>query len=140
VVYGLLYDWDAALTAIPEGWHLLTGKEYATLYEYLGQVTHKDGYSVDEVLKDTLLWDPSITRGTNISGFSALPAGGRSPVKYEYDRRPSYGSLSLATFWWTADENSYFAGYFGINSAYILGGSDLIKKAFCSVGCVRNTN
>lgn len=136
--YGLLYDWDAAKQAVPAGWHLPSSKEYAILYEYLMAVIHIDAWQVDEHVKDSKLWDPSITRGTNISGFSALPAGGRGPVKYESDGRPGYGNLGLGTIWWTSNENDYLAGYSGINVAHVIGGSDLIKKAFSSVRCIRN--
>ena len=34
--YGVLYNWPAALTACPEGWHLPSDEEWTTLTSYLG--------------------------------------------------------------------------------------------------------
>jgi uncharacterized protein (TIGR02145 family) len=34
--YGYLYDWDAARTVAPEGWHLPTLEDWHTFYKYLG--------------------------------------------------------------------------------------------------------
>ena len=133
--YGRLYTWTAAKIATPEGWHLPSGKEWAELYEYLMAVTRTDAYSVDEILKDTILWDPSIPKGNNISGFSARPAGSRYDLKNNLGQ---FEGLSFLTFWWTADDNVDVAGYFGINNLYILGGSNQNKNVFQSVRYIRN--
>ena len=33
--YGRLYDWEASLTVCPDGWHLGSDEEWATLIKYL---------------------------------------------------------------------------------------------------------
>lgn len=54
--YGVLYNWYAALTAAPPGWHLSTDAEWTILN----------------------------TRATNYSCFSALPGGGRYYNSFAY--------------------------------------------------------
>ncbi|MDD4178128.1 MAG: FISUMP domain-containing protein, partial [Bacteroidales bacterium] len=34
--YGVLYNWPAALTACPQGWHLPSDNEWTILTDYLG--------------------------------------------------------------------------------------------------------
>ena len=33
--YGRLYDWEAAMTACPDGWHMASDDEWSTLIKYL---------------------------------------------------------------------------------------------------------
>ncbi|MDD2832372.1 MAG: FISUMP domain-containing protein [Bacteroidales bacterium] len=73
--YGVLYNWAAALTACPEGWHLPSDLEWTTLTDYLGGVDVAGG-KMKEI--GTCHWNtPSLIPATNESGFSALPGGGR---------------------------------------------------------------
>ena len=80
--YGVLYNWHAALTACPSGWHLPTETEWQTLEMHVAL----DEIDVDRIewrgrpellgtkLRSTSGWD-SDGNGDNSSGFNALPAG-----------------------------------------------------------------
>jgi len=83
--YGVLYNWNAALNACPDGWHLPTDDEWKTLEMYLGMSQSEsddvDWRGTDEggKLKETGTtnwWSPN-TGATNSSGFTALPGGFR---------------------------------------------------------------
>jgi uncharacterized protein (TIGR02145 family) len=84
-VYGRLYNWSAALTACPDGWHLPSDDEWKTLEMHLGMsqsVADDDGWrGTDEggKLKETgtTHWDSPNTGASNISGFTAIPGGNR---------------------------------------------------------------
>lgn len=94
--YGVLYNWPAALTACPAGWHLPTDAEWSTLTAYLG-----GGSTAGDKMKEkgTTHWEYPNDAATNSSGFTALPGGVRSL---------SYGFLSLtemAQFWSATDSN-----------------------------------
>lgn len=75
--YGRLYNWYAVTDPrglAPSGWHVPTDAEITQLTDYLGG----DKYSptTGAKLKSTSGWKNN-GNGTNESGFSALPAGGR---------------------------------------------------------------
>ena len=128
-VYGRLYNWDAALTACPDGWHLPTDTEWTTLTDYLG------GENVAGVkLKDTTTthWNPP-NPGTNSSGFTALPGGHRNISGYFYSRGNS-GS------WWSATEDG---PNYSWRRALFLGGEGVLRnlnfKSYgYSVRCLRD--
>ena len=81
--YGVLYNWHAALTACPEGWHLPSDDEWKQLEMYLGmsqELAYAFGWrGTDEggKLKETgtTHWTSPNTGATNESGFSAFPGG-----------------------------------------------------------------
>ena len=85
-VYGVLYSWDKAQTACPEGWHLPTSEEWSTLEMYLGMDyntahdvnnTNSRGDNEGGMLKKTgtKYWKSPNTGASNIAGFYALPGG-----------------------------------------------------------------
>ncbi len=87
--YGVLYNWPAANTACPEGWHLPTDSEFKTLQNYLinnGYGFDGDGEDIAKALAAKTNWDNSSFPGTpgnsvdnnNKSGFSGLPGGNLS--------------------------------------------------------------
>jgi len=91
--YGVLYNWAAALSACPIGWHLPSDAEWTQLTTYLG------GESVaGSKLKEagTTHWVNPNTGATNETGFSAL-AGGRYAI-LSFDDQLSRG------YWWSATE------------------------------------
>jgi uncharacterized protein (TIGR02145 family) len=96
-IYGRLYDWDTAMEACPDGWHLPTNLEWDQLYRYVdgtsGEESPYDSPTAGKYLKAKNGWGKG-ANGTDDYGFSALP-GGSNGV---YD-----------SFWWTADEN--YEGY-----------------------------
>jgi uncharacterized protein (TIGR02145 family) len=74
--YGALYNWYAANTGklCPAGWHVPSVNEFNTLINFLGGETIAGGK-----LKEagTSHWAAPNLDATNLSGFSALPGGGR---------------------------------------------------------------
>jgi uncharacterized protein (TIGR02145 family) len=90
--YGRLYDWDAARSACPEGWHLPTEAEWDVLAQTVG------GANVaSKMLKSKSGWK-SKGNGVDAFGFSALPAGRRYPDG-------SFAWVGNAAFFWSSTEN-----------------------------------
>lgn len=93
--YGVLYNWPAAMTACPTGWHLPSNDEWITLTTFLGGESIAGGK-----LKDggTIYWNAPNTGATNETGFTALPGGSR-------DRNTdTYYHLGNLGFYWTSTE------------------------------------
>ncbi|MFA5817624.1 MAG: FISUMP domain-containing protein [Bacteroidales bacterium] len=74
--YGVLYNWEAAKTACPSGWHLPSDAEWNILEDYLGAVPGKK-------MKSTTEWAEN-GNGDNSSGFNALPGGHRASGGFYY--------------------------------------------------------
>jgi len=93
--YGVLYNWNAALTACPVGWHLPTNAEWTTLTTYLGGQTTAGGK-----LKQTgtTLWNFPNTAATNETEFNAIPGG------YRDYSAPTYYLLGNVGFYWSSSE------------------------------------
>ncbi|MEA3445067.1 MAG: FISUMP domain-containing protein, partial [Bacteroidota bacterium] len=139
-IYGRLYTWLAASNSAinlndtiqgicPTGWHLPSDTEWETLAVYIandnggtsnGYVVGGSGGDdwelVGDHLKSTTGWNTG--NGTDDYGFSALPAGFRYYLGYNY----YYYYLDLGTFWWSATEsssNEYFDRYIGIDHSFL---------------------
>jgi uncharacterized protein (TIGR02145 family) len=95
--WGALYNWyvvdPANLKKIaPAGWHVPTDAEWTVLETYLGGST-----VAGKKMKTTTGWADN-GNGTDESGFSGLPGGGRW-------RNGSYNNSQSGTgFWWGATE------------------------------------
>ena len=146
--YGVLYNWPAALTACPSGWHLPSDSEWTQLENYLSD----NGYNYDgtigggskkfaKSMAATTLWNTSSATGAignnlsanNSSGFSGLPGGGRSGSG-NFDHVGDFG------YWWSAAKGSISYAwnrylYYGSSTMYRYGGS---KEYGFSVRCVRD--
>jgi uncharacterized protein (TIGR02145 family) len=116
-IYGLLYTWAAAMNGeassdgnpsgvqgiCPTGWHVPSDSEWKELEMFLG-MSQSDadaaqvwrGTDEGTELKTTFGWN-SDGNGTNLSGFSALPAGFR-----HFDA--NFGSLGIAALFWNSTE------------------------------------
>jgi uncharacterized protein (TIGR02145 family) len=98
--YGVLYNWEQAKIACPEGWHLATDKEWKTLEAALGMTAEEldgTGWRGDEegqYLKTSTQWVKGEKASTPIS-FRALPVG--------YSDGTYQGLKEKARFW-TASE------------------------------------
>jgi len=69
--YGKLYNWEAAMMACPNGYHLPTRQEWDELVDYVG------GDNVaSKMLKKRNGWNKN-SNGTDVYGFGALPGGKR---------------------------------------------------------------
>jgi len=94
--YGVLYNWPAALTACPEGWHLPTDAEWTTLTDYLGGDDVAGGKMKEAGLSH---WDSPNEGATNSSGFTALPCG------YRY-REGKFYNIGFYGDWWSSTQLS----------------------------------
>jgi uncharacterized protein (TIGR02145 family) len=84
-VYGALYNWTAAQSCCPEGWHLPSDQEWLTMETYINsnkgifdRTTYGWGYvwwGLGAHLWHTSGWKNN-KNGINTYGFSALPGGG----------------------------------------------------------------
>jgi len=89
--YGRLYDWEAAMSACPAGFHLPTEKEWTALRDYAGG----EG-DAGEKLKAKSGWLGN-GNGTDEFGFAALP-GGTSNSSDGFTYAGYFG------YWWSATE------------------------------------
>jgi len=101
--YGVLYNWMAAHTACPSGWHLPTQIEWRSLEVYTGGTSYS--------LKAATLWSAHTGSVNNDDfSFSALPGGYHSPEQffslatYGYAISPAaFDAVGTKGFWWTDD-------------------------------------
>ena len=108
--YGVLYNWPAALTACPEGWHLPSDAEWTQLEEYLiANGYNYDGTTTGNKIAKSMAnysgWNTSTVTGAigntdypeywNKSGFSALPGGYR-------DYTGKFYYLGFYGYWWSS--------------------------------------
>ena len=106
--YGKLYNGYAVSTGklCPKGWHIPTDAEWTQLETYLGSNAGLKMKSIGNSTDGTGLWGKyTNTEGTNTSGFSGLPGGGRNGDG-------TYASMGSLGFWWSSTEyNTYGAWY-----------------------------
>jgi len=147
-IYGVLYQWEAAKTACPEGWHLPSNDEWAELERYLKE----NGYSYDGVsghlyiakaLATDYAWQESDKEGTigntdyqemrNKSGFSALPGSSRRNDGLFFD-------VGGYCHWWSATESDTVYTYtrylnYDYTKVFRL---DFHKTNGFSIRCIKN--
>ena len=148
--YGVLYNWPAALTACPAGWHLPSDAEWTQLENYLADNGHNyDGTTgggrekIAKSLASASGWNSHSGTGTvgntdypayrNKSGFTALPGG----YRYNYG---AFYYVGLIGYWWSSTENdtsSAWSLYLLFNVSYVSRNYDFKDYGF-SVRCVRD--
>jgi len=143
--YGRLYNWEAALTACPDGWHLPSDQEWATLIKYLDPEADSNAVGVESEIaggmmktrgtfeSGTGLWLSPNVGATNSSGFSAVPGGARWPDG-------TYLVLHMHAIFWTSTEYDAETVWFrildyGLKSLY-RDHSNVTKPMGLSVRCV----
>jgi uncharacterized protein (TIGR02145 family) len=94
--FGVLYNWLAALTACPSGWHLPSDAEWTTLSTFLGGESVAGGKMKET---GTIHWGSPNDGATNESGFSGLPGGARY-------RDGTFGEVGYLGYWWSSSEYS----------------------------------
>jgi uncharacterized protein (TIGR02145 family) len=104
--YGRLYTWEAALNACPEGYHLPTEEEFATLISNVGGKE-----TAGKMLKSTTGWYED-GHGVDKYGFNVLPAGGRYG-----DGDFDYAGTS-ALFWSATEGGEDYAYILALNYSY----------------------
>ncbi len=97
--YGRLYDWEAAQTACPAGWHLPSNQEWEQMADHLGGVLIAGGK-----MKTTTRWNPPNLGATNESGFSGRPAG----IRYS----DGFIGLRDITLYWSATQDDFEPDFF----------------------------
>ena len=130
-IYGKLYNWYAVTDVkglCPTGWHVATDSDWTSLTVNYGL----DAAAGNE-LKSTTLWTIG-NANTNISGFGALPGGGRSPG--------GFGDINNKGFWWTStpdpsDTDKAYVRSMQYNFDTVLRNTESNKYGF-SVRCVKN--
>ncbi len=148
--YGVLYNWPAALTACPAGWHLPSDAEWTQLENYLADNGHNyDGTTdggrskIAKSLASASGWNSYSGTGAvgntdypayrNKSSFTALPGGSR-------DGYGTFGDVGYEGYWWSSTEGSTSNAWFrylhyGSSSGYR---NDYYKDCGFSVRCVRD--
>ncbi len=136
-VYGALYNWrtiyyqtNNSRNICPEGWHVPDDNEWDTLTTYLGGLTVAGGK-----LKETGTshWISPNTRGTNLSGFTAVPGG------FGSFNGTSYTRLGEMGYWWSS---ARFEDYAGWARVIYKNNSDImrvyVQASEMSVRCVKD--
>lgn len=116
--HGRLYHWQNAISAIPEGWHLPSNKDWLRLCKTLTGKTVKDYIGKDQsiagvgrLLKTKTLWEKDKdfdSEGIDACGFSALPSGCIGSYTFA-----EFGSL--ASFWSSNGGKKYAYHFFLYN-------------------------
>jgi uncharacterized protein (TIGR02145 family) len=128
-VYGRLYDWEAARTACPAGWHLPDTTEWKALIAHVeGENSCSD--CAGKFLKVASGWNAYqgvYGNGTDAYGFSALPAGGDFTPGFE------------GTWWNASQESAAYAYYYQMSYSHDKAGrASASKSSPFSVRCVMN--
>lgn len=99
LVFGKMYTWSEAMNTCPEGWRLPERSEYIDLFNIIGGAE-----TAGTKLKSSEHWDYSEEApvGTDIYGFSALPAGVST-----FPESNQFGFLNLIGEWWTSHVTTY---------------------------------
>ena len=123
--YGVLYNWQSARRSCPIGWHLPSKDDWNKLLNELWPNT-------SEKMRTTSGWD-NANRSTNVSGFSALPAG-------QLNNQGEFAGMGNASYFQSSTESSSERSWFSsIHSASINVLPDIgYKKAGYSIRCIRN--
>jgi len=154
--YGVLYNWSAALTASPSGWHLPSDSEWDEMEIYLAN----KGFNVDgtlgnprsklgKALASNYGWSTNFGSSTpyydwcvgttyhpeyrNLSCFSGLPSGSRNI----YDDFSGSGETGS---WWTStetDSNTSWAHYIH-NAGWNINRHNNTKELGFSVRCIKD--
>lgn len=106
--FGVLYNWEAAQTACPSGWHLPSDEEWKNLEKSVGMSQSHADIEGDRAfgkigikLKSTTGWVDKVLRngmnGDNISGFNAVSGCFRSSHEV------------LGYFWWRGNKAAFWS-------------------------------
>jgi uncharacterized protein (TIGR02145 family) len=134
-IYGALYNWFTVVDPrriCPTGWHVPSDAEWTILENYLGG-SNVAGMKIKEV--GLRHWVSPNLGASNLSGFTALPAGSRySSIDDDFL------GLRYYCMWWSSSEHNTFtesAWYRSLNTFEIASGRNYyLKIAGFSIRCV----
>jgi len=142
-IYGALYNWYAMndnRNLCPIGWHVSDNSDWRILTKHLDNNVDTSalgwlGFDCGGKLKEagTSHWSNPNTGATNISGFSALPAGGRDSTGLFYQ-------LGTGAAWWAQyQQNLSNARAWNVYyNTQQVGTNNSFKKYGYSVRCVKS--
>ena len=142
--YGVLYNWEAANTACPTGWHLPSDEEWTILTDYLTNNSYGYGGSENDIGKSmasTMFWKSSSEPGkignnqptNNSCGFDALPGG-------ERNSNGDFNGLGYTAHFWSMSPNGSSSAWIRFLSSHDDGfyqGYSYSRDGF-SVRCLKN--
>ena len=128
--YGKLYNWHAVNDSrglAPNGMHIPSFEEWTVLTNFLGGI-EKAGAKMKS--KNGWFNDGN---GTNSSGFSGFPGGGRNLLGNFYD-------IGKSGIWWTSTESTwYYGSYIRLHYEYGKVFRDGYGKSYgFSVRCIKD--
>ena len=128
--YGRFYEWNAAMRACPEGWHLPLLEEFKTLVDALG-----DSAMAGSKLKSTSGWLNDLN-GTDDYGFTVLPIGGKSASGKYINKE------WLADFWSSTESAVEFAYVLHLGAYFNTAPLDMDEGKYnaFSVRCLQGEN
>jgi len=136
-LYGALYNFTAAASACPSGWHLPSEEEWRVLEEYLGMSKEESGGrdwrgsgQIGPKVKSIAGWKEGTS--TNESGLTLLPGGCRG---YE-----GFQSETFCGYYWTSSasegDNGWRRGFCGDDNG--VNRQDERRYFGCSVRCIKD--
>ena len=145
--FGVLYNWQAAINACPNNWHLASDNEWVILAKYLTTNGFGVGGSGDDIGKSmtNMGWAGSFLEDeiysnkdeNNVSGFSALPAG---ILMGSEGKRASdlYGMGRLTYFWTSTDSLQNAWSRYLTNDKVGMNQKMINKSSGLSVRCLKD--
>jgi len=146
--FGVLYNWPAACSACPSGWHLPSDDEWTQLTDYLSSDTrywcNNNSEYIAKSLASTSGWNTNTNNcaignnqmSNNSTGFTALPGG-----RHVFDA--GFLAIDYDGYWWSSTE-----AFFDHMSAYrrdithnygkVFSWGEYSKINGYSVRCVKN--
>jgi uncharacterized protein (TIGR02145 family) len=127
--YGALYTYASAKDACPSGWHLPNDSEWNSLTDYLG------GSAGSKLAGNAVLWNNENIKNDiqfGLSGFSAIPGGGRGYTPGEFSHIGNGGD------WWSATDGSDSFAYDRQIFSTSVGRSGRSKSYGFSVRCIKD--
>lgn len=127
--YGVLYNWTAATTACPAGWHLPSDAEYKTLEKYLGMTEAEANLTG---WRGTTEGVGTKLKSGGSSGFNALMSG------YRYTGG-SFNNMGSYTHFWSSAASGSSAWRRDLGTSYsTVYRSTSSKASGFSVRCIRD--
>lgn len=106
--YGALYNANAAISEklCPAGWHVPSETEWSDLRDYLGGESIAGGKlkATGTISNGDGLWQSPNTGASNISGFSAIPAGMRGNNYYD--------GIGISSSYWSNTKDDWHLGFY----------------------------